>query len=201
MTTAPSSGSDTAASRWRRLQADTDTVHRALDARIMAADPFRDRARYGLFLAMQIAIFRDVDALYADPALRAVFPDLATRRKLALAEQDAADLGLAVPRLAEPAFAGTIDAATGMGWLYVVEGADLGAPFLLQETRKIGVDETFGARHMQGPEHGRGLHWRLFTEALDSASLTAAEDARVLAGAHAAFARANVLFEAAGLSA
>jgi heme oxygenase len=194
------SPSVTPASRWRRLQAATDAVHRALDARIMMGDPFRDRDRYGRFLAMQLAVFRDVDVLYADPALRALFPDLAERRRLPLAEQDARDLGLDAAPLDVPALSDPVDPSTGMGWLYVIEGADLGSPFLLQETVKIGIDEDFGARHMRGHPQGRGLHWRHFTEALDAAVLTEAEEARVVAGAEAAFARVNRLFEAAGLA-
>ncbi|MDC7788029.1 biliverdin-producing heme oxygenase [Rhodoplanes sp. TEM] len=199
--TSPSDTSAPApASRWRRLQAATDAVHRALDARIMMGDPFRDRDRYARFLAMQLQIFRDVDVLYADPALIAVFPDLRERRRLHLAEQDAHDLGLDAAPLAAPALAAPVDAPTGMGWLYVIEGADLGSPFLLQETIKIGIDEAFGARHMRGHPQGRGLHWRHFTEALDAVTLSEAEEARVVAGAEAAFARVNRLFEAAGLA-
>ena len=198
--TTGSPAADPPASRWRRLQATTDAVHRALDARIMMGDPFRDRGRYARFLAMQIQIFRDVDPLYADPGLRAVFPDLAARRRLPLAEQDARDLGLAAAALDAPALAPPIDVPTGMGWLYVIEGADLGSPFLLQETIKIGIDEDFGARHMRGHPQGRGLHWRHFTEALDAAILTEIEERRVVAGAEAAFARVNRLFEAAGLA-
>ncbi|RAI44551.1 biliverdin-producing heme oxygenase [Rhodoplanes roseus] len=203
MSSAPSSAASstaTPASRWRRLQASTDAVHRALDARIMTGDPFRDRDRYARFLAMQLQVFRDIDALYADPGLRAIFPDLAERRRLHLAEHDARDLGLAEPPLDTPALAPPIDPPTGMGWLYVIEGADLGSPFLLQETIKIGIDEEFGARHMRGHPQGRGLHWRHFTEALDAVALSEAEEARVIAGAEAAFARVNALFERAGLA-
>ena len=87
-----------------------------------------------------------------------------------------------------------------MGWLYVAEGADLGSPFLLKETAKLGFDESFGARHMRGHPQGRGLHWHRFTDALDAAGLTAEEELRVTGGAHAAFARVNALFEAAGLA-
>ncbi|MFL9826380.1 biliverdin-producing heme oxygenase [Rhodoplanes sp. SY1] len=197
----PSSPSSTTpASRWRRLQAATDAVHRALDARIMMGDPFRDRARYARFLAMQLQIFRDVDALYADPGLRAVFPDLAERRRLHLAEQDAIDIGLDPVPLDAPAVAPPIDVPTGMGWLYVIEGADLGSPFLLQETIKIGIGEDFGARHMRGHPQGRGLHWRHFTEALDAAVMSEVEEARLIAGAEAAFERVNRLFALAGLA-
>ncbi|KAA5601694.1 biliverdin-producing heme oxygenase [Blastochloris sulfoviridis] len=188
------------ASRWRRLQSDTDAVHRALDARIMAGDPFRDRDRYGRFVLMQLQFFRDIDALYAEPDLRAVFPDLAERRRLPLAEQDVRDLGLDLPPGEPPLFGAAIDLPAAMGWLYVAEGADLGSPFLLKETAKLGFDESFGARHMRGHPQGRGLHWHRFTDALDAAGLTAEEELRVTGGAHAAFARVNALFEAAGLA-
>lgn len=166
----------------------------------MMGDPFRDRDRYARFLAMQLQIFRDVDALYADAGLRGVFPDLAERRRLHLAEQDAIDIGLDPAALDDPALVPPLDVPTGMGWLYVIEGADLGSPFLLQETIKIGIGEDFGARHMRGHPQGRGLHWRHFTEALDAVVLSEAEEARVIAGAEAAFARVNRLFEMAGLA-
>lgn len=187
-------------SRWRRLQAETDAVHRALDARIMAGAPFRDAGRYGRFLRMQLGFFRDIDALYGDGALGAVVPDLAERRRLALAEQDVRDLNIALPAAEAPVFAGAIDPPTALGWLYVAEGADLGSPFLLKETAKIGFDDSFGARHMRGHPEGRGKHWHRFTDALDAATLTPEEDARVTAGAFAAFARVTALFEAAGLA-
>ena len=198
-----------APSRWRRLQAETDAVHRALDARIMAADPFRDVTSYGRFVLVQLQFFRDIDALYAEPRLAAVIPDLAERRRLPLAEQDARDLGLGkglelgletgleLPAGERP-FAGAIDVPAALGWLYVAEGADLGSPFLLKETARIGFDESFGARHMRGHPEGRGKHWHRFTDALDAASLTPDEDARLIQGAFAAFARVKALFAAAG---
>jgi heme oxygenase len=185
-------------SRWRRLQAETDAVHRALDARIMANDPFRDAERYGRFLRMQLQFFRDIDPLYATPALQALIPDLAGRRRLALAEQDANDLKLDLEGGGKPLFAGAIDVPAALGWLYVAEGADLGSPFLLKETAKLGFTEEFGARHMRGHPEGRGKHWHRFTDALDAAALSEAEDARVTDGAFAAFARVTALFEAAG---
>jgi heme oxygenase len=190
-------------SRWRRLQAETDTVHRALDARIMAADPFRTVDRYGRFLRMQLRFFRDIDPLYAEPALAVLIADVAERRRLPLAEQDANDLNLDLkldlPAAGEPPlFAGAIDVPTALGWLYVAEGADLGSPFLLKETARIGFDESFGARHMRGHPEGRGKHWHRFTDALDAAALTQKEESRVTGGAFAAFARVAALFEAAG---
>jgi protein TonB len=55
-----------------------------------------------------------------------------------------------------------------MGWLYVAEGSNLGAAFLLKEAVKLNLSGSFGARHLAGAPEGRGLHWRTFTAALDS---------------------------------
>jgi heme oxygenase len=71
----------------------------------------------------------------------------------------------------------------------VAEGSNLGAAFLLKEAIKLGLSETFGARHLAAAPEGRGLHWKTFTAALDGVSLSAPEEGRVIAGAHAAFAR------------
>ncbi len=63
-----------------------------------------------------------------------------------------------------------------MGWLYVVEGSNLGAAFLLKDAAKLGLGEEFGARHLAGAPEGRGLHWRTFTAALDEIELTEEEE-------------------------
>ena len=81
------------------------------------------------------------------------------------------------------------------GWLYVAEGSNLGAAFLLKEAIRLELSETFGARHLAGAPEGRGLHWRTFTAALDSIALSQAEEDRVIAGAEAAFRRVQGLVD------
>lgn len=186
-----------AGGRAKRLKAATHATHERLDKRIMAADPFGDRARYGLFVKVQHAFHRDIDALYANPVLDKLLPDLAGRRRFPAAEQDLADLGLS-PEFqgAAPAFGADADIPTALGWLYVAEGSNLGAAFLIKEAQKLGLSETFGARHLAGAPEGRGLHWRTFVAALDAALLSEPEEVRVVAGADAAFARVLGLVEA-----
>ena len=117
-------------SRSRRLKASSQAAHERLDSRIMAAEPFRDRERYGLFLQVQYRFHRDIDALYLIPALQAVLPDLDGRRRLAAIRQDMADLEQGVPdQNAASRFEGTIDLPAAFGWLYVAEGSNLGAAF------------------------------------------------------------------------
>lgn len=179
-----------------RLKAATRATHERLDARIMAADPFADRARYGTFLKVQHAFHRDIDALYDNPALDKLLPDLVGRRRFPDVTRDLADLDLAPAVIdTKPAFSEAIDIPTALGWLYVAEGSNLGAAFLIKEARRLGLSEELGARHLAGAPEGRGLHWRTFTAALDGVSLSDEEDARVVAGAEAAFARVLSLVE------
>ena len=185
-------------SRSKRLKAAIHAAHDRLDHRLMAGQPFSSRARYGLFLRVQSEFHRDIDALYDAPALDALLPDLKGRRRLGLVRQDLSDLEIvSMQDGTEPAFAegAAIDVPAALGWLYVAEGSNLGAAFLLKEATKLGLSESFGARHLAGAPEGRGLHWRTFTGALDAIELSQAEEDRVIAGANAAFRRVASLVE------
>jgi heme oxygenase len=181
-------------SRTRRLKAATNALHQRLDAAMMAREPFATRARYGLFLDVQNAFHRDVDAFYADARLAALLPGLRGRRRLPAIERDLADLGLPVARTA-PAADPASDVATALGWVYVAEGSNLGAAFLIKEARKLGLSEDFGARHLAAAPEGRGLSWRGFTEALDRIELDVGDEVRAVEGARAAFRRVQGLVD------
>ena len=184
--------------RSKRLKASTNETHERLDKSIMAHDPFADRARYGLFVKVQHAFHREIDALYDDPALDALLPDLKGRRRFDLTAQDLTDLEIvAADAVTSPIFAAgeLIDRPTALGWLYVAEGSNLGAAFLLKAAQKLDLTEEFGARHLAGAPEGRGLHWRTFTEALDAVELTDEEERRVVDGAKAAFRRVQGLVD------
>lgn len=184
-------------SRAKELKAATSSAHERVDKRIMAADPFASQDRYGYFLLVQHLFHRDIDGLYCSPEIARLLPDCAARRRLPLIERDLADIGLAVPEpAAPPLFIAASDLPTALGWLYVSEGSNLGAAFLLKESAKLGLSETFGARHLAPAPEGRGMSWRNFTVALDSVELTSAEEERAVAGAAAAFTRVVQLVEA-----
>lgn len=186
-----------ALTRSKRLKDATHTAHGQLDKAIMAGDPFASRESYALFVTVQHAFHRDIDALYDDAALDALLPDLQGRRRFSLIAQDLADLGAeALSFATPPAFAvgAPVNLPTALGWLYVAEGSNMGAAFLLKWAKeKLGLSEEFGARHLAGAPEGRGLHWRTFTAALDAVDLSEADEARVVAGAEAAFARVQGL--------
>jgi len=176
-------------SRVKRLKAATRDAHGGLDSFIMAAKPFESRENFGKFVETQYLFHRDLDVFFANETLDGLLPDLKGRRRLAMIEQDLADLGLAIPETGAARFTDEtpFDLPQAMGWLYVVEGSNLGAAFLLKDAAKLGLGEEFGARHLAGAPEGRGLHWRTFTAALDDISLTVEEEERVIAGAEAAF--------------
>lgn len=175
--------------RGERLKRATAPLHEALDGRMMTANLFADRERYTLFLAMQRRFHQEIEALYRDEGLAALIPDLAARRKVDEIDQDIADVGGTVP--ADGTTVDPADKAAALGWLYVAEGSSLGAAFLFKAVEKIGLGETFGARHLAAHPDGRMPHWRKFGAALDAAPLTPDEDARAEAAAVAAFKRVS----------
>ncbi len=190
--------------RWKTLKAATAATHDRLDKAIMAQDPFSARERYALFVTGQYGFHREIDALYDNPTLDALLPDLPGRRRFGLIAQDLADLGVSLPAFdTAPVFAkgSEADLPTALGWLYVAEGSNLGAAFLLKAAAKLGLNEEFGARHLAGAPEGRGLHWRTFTAALDAVELDDESEARTIAGAEAAFRRVHSLMDSAFASA
>jgi heme oxygenase len=142
--------------RWQRLKAATTNTHDRLDKGIMAAGPFQSRDRYGLFVQMQNAFHRDIDALYSNPALDELLPDLQGRRRFGDTAQDLADLGTEpLAADAPPAFGADAELPTALGWLYVAEGSNLGAAVLIKEAQKLGLSETSGARQIAAAPEGR----------------------------------------------
>ncbi|TRL39201.1 biliverdin-producing heme oxygenase [Rhizobium straminoryzae] len=184
MTIQPASPVDSLAAR---LRAETHPTHERLDGRIMSLQPFAGRPNYLRFLKIQCAFHAAIEELYDDAWLASLLPDLADRCRLAEVRADVVDLGGApvfLPVEERPAIGG----AEALGWLYVAEGSNLGAAFLLKAAKEqLGLSEEFGARHLAGHPEGRGLQWRRFTAALDAVELSAEEEARAIEGARRAF--------------
>ncbi len=189
----PTNDTTTRISRAEALRIATDATHQALDAWVMAANPFASVERYGRLLAMEYEIHRDVAGPYHDLALNALIPGLSRMARLEAVRADLADLGLPCPAETEPPLAAGVALPEALGWLYVVEGSNLGGAFLLKAAKALGMSETHGARHMVDPEEGPAAVWRSFKAGLETAALTAGEEVRVIAGAEAAFARAHAL--------
>jgi len=174
-------------SRAERLKRATHQTHERLDQRIMAERIFDSRERFAAFLRVQHRLHRHVAEVYAHASLHAVLPDLPARQRLAAIEQDLADLGVPAPAPLHPTLR-DVPLAAALGWLYVVEGSALGGAVLYKMAARLGLDSSFGARHLAPAAEGVAAHWRQFTLALNAIRLTAEEEQCVEDGAIAAFA-------------
>lgn len=173
--------------RTERLKAATRQAHDRLDHAIMAARAFDDRHRFAGFLRVQYRFHRDIDVLYAMPALQALLPDLQQRSRLGRIAKDLVDLGAMAPGSSPPRLAADTPLPIALGWLYVAEGSNLGATVLYKLAARLGLDARFGARHLAAHPDGAARHWRAFTTALNALALAQDEEAGVVAGAEAAF--------------
>lgn len=174
------------------LKSVSTNSHESLDKRIMSLAPFSNRERYSLFVRTQARLHQAASPWFQNPTLQVWLPGLGERDRLAAVLHDCKDLDINTNDQVEDGLAAAQvdikDAYTALGWIYTVEGSNLGAAFLLKIARaQLELSETFGARHLAGHDDGRGLHWRRFREDLDAISLT--EEQRNLAqeGALAAF--------------
>lgn len=189
---------DTPLTRAKRLKALTHGTHDALDNRLSSFHPFENRQHYSAFLLMQYHFHRDVDALFDHPELNQLLPGLQQRRRLAQVTQDLLDLGVSIPNdVQAPVFeaGGDIDIASALGWLYTEEGSNLGAAFLYKLAAKLELDGNFGARHLAPHPDGRAPNWHAFLEQFNAITLDDAAEARVDAGAHAAFTQVGLYAE------
>lgn len=180
--------------RSQRLNQITHAPHDRLDKTVKAHAPFETLENYSRFLVAQYLFQAELRALYNDPELIRLVPDLPLRCRADQAAADLADLGVALP----PALPGAPHApalAEALGWLYVSEGSKLGAAFLIKRAVALNLNETFGARHLGEPEGGRAAGWKTFVRTLDAQVFSAEQEARLDAGAIAAFERFNVLLE------
>lgn len=178
----------------QRLKTETAVQHERMHELMAQADPFANREGYARFVAAQYLFQRDVEHLFADPAVKAAVPDLEVRGREAASLADLADLG--APVVVEDAWASEgVRMPEALGWLYVSEGSTLGAAFLFKEAKaKLGLSETFGARNLAAYPEGRAIVWRRFVAALDALNDPQAQDA-VIAGAHAAYERFGRLLQ------
>jgi heme oxygenase len=174
--------------RSQRLNQATHAPHERLDSAVKANDPFSSRENFSPFVQAQYLFQSELQALYQDAELIAIFPDLAARCRARQAEADLGDLGATVPAAVAGAPA-DLSRAEALGWLFVSEGSKLGAAFLIKRVAALGLTETFGARHLGEPEGGRAAGWKLFTHTLDALELSEEEDRAAEAGALAAFER------------
>lgn len=179
----------------QRLKTETAEQHERMHQLMAQADAFADRAAYARFVAAQYLFQRDVEHLFADPAVQAAVPDLDARGRQEASLADLADLGATAPQDDIASRGVTMPGA--LGWLYVSEGSTLGAAFLFKEAQqKLRLDAQFGARNLAAYPEGRAQAWRRFVQALDGLPYDDAQKTAVVAGANAAYDRFGALLAA-----
>ena len=172
--------------RLERIKANTRDDHQQIDDMVMAMKPFDNRDNYGRFLALQYCFHAVMKPLYHADDLNALIPGLADRSRFDSVCADLGDLGLPLPAH-EGAVTAPQSGPARLGWLYVCEGSNLGAAFLLKAAAQLDLNEGFGARHLRAHDDGRGKHWRQFVTQLNSLVLGAEDEIALQQGAHDAF--------------
>lgn len=175
------------------LKSATRAVHEALDQRLMTLQPFANVENYRCFLRMQARLQCVTSPLFHNPQLQAWIADLDQRDRWVAVMRDCADLQIPAEQCEVDRRAATAltidDPYRALGWLYTVEGSNLGAAFLLKMAKAdLGLSEQHGARHMAGAAEGRGLAWRRFKADLDALELTDEQRQQAVTGADEAFA-------------
>lgn len=185
---------DRPALRSQRLNQVTHAPHAELDALVKAHAPFESRDSFARFVAAQYLFQAELKALYNDPQLIAIVPDLAERCRAEQARLDLADLNSEVPAPVAGALHNP-SLAEALGWIFVSEGSKLGAAFLIKRAVALGLSDSFGARHLGEPPAGRAEGWKQFTRILDGLTLSPEQDAGAERGAVAAFERFTELLK------
>ncbi len=180
--------------RSQRLNQITHEPHQKLDALVKAHKPFETRENFARFVVAQYLFQSELQALYTDPSLKEIVPDLPERCRAEQAKADLADLGTEVPAPVTGAV-NVPSKAHALGWIFVSEGSKLGAAFLIKRAVALELSDTFGARHLGEPAGGRAEGWKRFVKTLDGLELSAEEEADLDKGAVAAFERCTVLLE------
>ena len=179
----------------QRLKAETEPQHLRMHDLMERGQPFASRENYAQFVAAQYLFQRDIEHLFADPAVQAAVPDLNARGREAASLADLEDLDATAPQEALASIG--VGMPEALGWLYVSEGSTLGAAFLFKEAeRNLGLSADFGARNLAAYPDGRATVWRRFVASLDDDDALASETHEaVIQGALAAYDRFGDLLQ------
>ncbi|MDH2273183.1 biliverdin-producing heme oxygenase [Moraxella porci] len=167
------------------LKEHSRTTHDSVDHLVMSMQPFASLDNYRKFLQAQYAFHQTVNPIYHHDALAERIDGLAQLARFERVKSDMADLQV------EP-FAGELPTPSfsddeAIGWLYCVEGSNVGAAILYKEAGKIELSDTHGASHLAAHIDGRLAHWRDTKAKIDTLETTI-DKAAALKGADDAFA-------------
>lgn len=167
------------------LKLSSRQTHDSVDNLVMSMQPFASHDNYRKFLQAQHEFHQAVKAFHDADDLNQLINGLKnlSRHEAVLADMKVLDVVPANIDVKVP----KVDSAERFGWLYCVEGSNVGAAILYKEAGKIQLDENHGATHLAAHEDGRMRHWRAFKEKLDNLDLSKEDQAKALKGAQDAF--------------
>jgi heme oxygenase len=173
-------------SRRDRLKQATLECHRRLEQAVDAHGYFVDRPSYARWLQRSLEFHRAAFAALCPSTVRLCLGPRAIAERLALFERDIQDLGASVPDPGAAMVAAKRDGAETFGVLYVTEGATLGARLLVLRARRLGLDETFGARALTRQAHDL-QSWKSFVQALEDFQGSSDQETRLVRSSQRTF--------------
>lgn len=152
----------------QKLREKTRDAHQALEALLPISSAAPDAVIYADHLRFLLSFHEPVERrLRRLAALRRMVPDIDRRWKSPLLRRDLAD-AVSWPRPDETLLPDPRTPAAGLGVLYVLEGATLGARTLLPGLRAAGVlPGPLGGAYLEAYGSASGSMWRRFCELLE----------------------------------
>lgn len=168
------------------LKEHSRTTHDAVDNLVMSMEPFANHDNYKKFLQAQYEFHSTVNPIYHNEKLASQMEGLVELARLERVKSDMKDLEV------EP-FGADVEQVSytddeAIGWLYCVEGSNVGAAILYKEAGKIDLTDEFGASHLSAHEDGRMPHWRATKAKIDALPLSDEQKQSAMKGADDAFA-------------
>nr|WP_174506423.1 biliverdin-producing heme oxygenase [Acinetobacter sp. Marseille-Q1620] len=171
-----------------RLKQETAADHEHMHQLMARAQVFDSRQQYAKFILAQYHFQKDIEYLFENDDIIKLISDLDIRGRSAAAALDLQDLNV---------YAEHQDLATrhvsypeAIGWIYVSEGATLGAAFLFKQAQnELGLSAEFAARNLAAYPEGRAKVWKRFISEIDQADLNKEQRDLVIQGAKQGFKR------------
>lgn len=152
-----------------QLKTHSHKTHDSVDELVMSKKPFESLENYKKFLQAQYAFHQAVQPIYHNQALARDFDGLVALSRFDKVKEDMNALNVAPAEQTPTAPHYSDDEA--IGWLYCVEGSNIGAAILYKEAGKIALDNNHGAAHLAAHPNGRKAHWNDVKAQIDALPL------------------------------
>jgi heme oxygenase len=176
-----------------RLSSETQLQHRDADGELEMLLSEPTTYAYRTWLSRQLAFHRPLEAALEATAGLAGIVGIRPRSKVARLRTDLLALGIEHELLAKLTPCADVPATfanvgTALGWMYVAERSTLQFHNAYRQlARALPGEIAFASSYLKCYEGTAGVMWRAFVAAVDATCRAPDENARLVAGAHAAF--------------